>query len=222
MRSGALIFVVVDDHQRQLDAHGRPVTLARTRAPRCVRRAPRRDDGRWRAPGRARRACARTSLSAWRNRLKRCGRNSGAMPSPVSLTVISTCEFTRCRRTCTRPPLRRELDGVGQQIPHHLLQPLRIARHRHAGRSIADCSRTPFAAAAGVTVSSASWMTRVRSTGRMSSRSLPVMMRETSSTSLISCSCSFALRSIVSSTGAQRARPRSRRRAASACSRARR
>ena len=47
-------------------------------------------------------------------------------------------------------------------------------------------------------------MTRVRSTGRTSRRSLPVMMRETSSTSLISCSCSLAFRSMVSSTAGRR------------------
>ena len=33
--------------------------------------------------------------SAWRNRSNTCGRNSGLMPSPVSVTLISTCEFTR-------------------------------------------------------------------------------------------------------------------------------
>ena len=42
--------------------------------------------------------------SAWRNRSKTCGRNSGAMPMPVSLTATSTCELTRSSRTCTLPP----------------------------------------------------------------------------------------------------------------------
>ena len=36
--------------------------------------------------------------SACRNRSKTCGRNSGGIPMPVSLTVTSRCEFTRSSR----------------------------------------------------------------------------------------------------------------------------
>ena len=52
--------------------------------------------------------------------------------APVSLTVISTCEFD-ARETQLHPAAaRRELDRVRQQVPDDLLQPIRIAGHRRA------------------------------------------------------------------------------------------
>src|SRR6185503_3009608 len=42
--------------------------------------------------------------SAWRKRSKTKGSTSGAMPSPVSATWMSTPSSTRLRRTSTRPP----------------------------------------------------------------------------------------------------------------------
>ena len=42
--------------------------------------------------------------SACRKRSKTKGRNSAAIPSPVSMILISTCELTRSSSACTRPP----------------------------------------------------------------------------------------------------------------------
>src|SRR6266508_1301339 len=55
-----------------------------------------------------------------------------------------------------------------------------------------------LALAAGLTISTASATIRVRSTWLTSSRNCPVMMRDTSSRSSISCFWFFALRSITS------------------------
>ena len=48
------------------------------------------------------------------------------MPCPVSLTRISSESPTRPIQTSTRPLARRELDGVRQQVPEDLLQPVWI------------------------------------------------------------------------------------------------
>ena len=57
--------------------------------------------------------CRRVVLaSAWRKRSKTCGRNSGLMPMPVSMTLISTCELTRSRSTWTWPPLGVNLTAL--------------------------------------------------------------------------------------------------------------
>ena len=58
--------------------------------------------------------------------------------------------------------------------------------------------RTPLASAAGRTASTAASMKAFGSAGRTSMRSLPVMMRETSSRSSIRRACERALRSMVS------------------------
>src|SRR5215475_11767488 len=48
--------------------------------------------------------CARaTEESAWRNRSKTCGRNSGLIPWPVSLTISSRWAPARSNRASTRP-----------------------------------------------------------------------------------------------------------------------
>ena len=75
--------------------------------------------------------------SAWRNRSKTNGRNSGLIPMPVSVTVISTCELTRSSRTWIRPASGRELHRVGEQVPDDLLEPRRVARDR-AGQRVED------------------------------------------------------------------------------------
>ena len=71
--------------------------------------------------------CARVVLlSAWRKRSKTCGRNSGAMPQPVSVTRSSTSSPSRGQRHVDRPPARREPDRIRQQIPDDLLQTARV------------------------------------------------------------------------------------------------
>src|SRR5262249_51332277 len=118
------------------------------------------------------------------------------------------------------PAFGREFDRVREQVPDHLLQPRGVAQHDcgffDCGLRIADCgffshrvaffrnpqsaihNRTPLASAAGRITSSASLTTVAMSIRRISSRSLPLMMRAVSSRSSISCSCSRALRSMMS------------------------
>ena len=95
---------LVDDHQRQRHRERRavpgPSLDAGNRA--AVELGQLLGDRQARARGR--RARARRSRRAWRKRSKTNGRKSAAMPRPVSLTVTSTCELTRARRSCTLPP----------------------------------------------------------------------------------------------------------------------
>ena len=75
------------DHQRQADAERRALPGAAARGLESCRRASRRDAAR--SPGQGRgppRLARRSPTSAWRKRSKTCGRKSGAMPMPVSLT----------------------------------------------------------------------------------------------------------------------------------------
>ena len=67
-------------------------------------------------------------LSAWRKRSKTCGRNSGAMPLPVSVTTISTCGVHALQPHLHAAAARRELDGVREQVPDDLLQAVGVAR----------------------------------------------------------------------------------------------
>ena len=178
----------VHDHQRQPHAERRALSSPGARGVARCRRAARRCGARSRARARARRSSRVVPASAWRKRSKTCGRKSGRMPMPVSLTTISTCELTRSSRTCTRPPLRRELDGVRQQVPDDLLQAIGIARDRADARiERSSAARTPLASAAGCTVATALSTISGSSTGCTSSRILPETMRDTSSTSSTIC-----------------------------------
>ncbi len=67
-----------------------------------------------------------TELSACTNLLKRCGKTSGRMPMPVSPTVSCARRSARSRRNGDATAVRRELDGVAEQVAHHLLQAPRI------------------------------------------------------------------------------------------------
>ena len=114
--------------------------------------------------------------------------------------------------------LRRELDGVGQQVPHDLLQPIGIARDRTDARIEDGLEAHALGVGGrlhgrhGVVDDAGS------STGCTSSRILPETIRDTSSTSSMICVSQRALRSIVSSR-AWPSRPSACRRAATANSR---
>ncbi len=99
--------------------------------------------------------------SACRNRSNTNARNSGLMPMPVSSTVTSTWEFTRSSTTSMRPPAGGEFHRVGQQVPEHLLQAVRVAAraadlrvehhtagevssHRSDGRTASTAPRDDF------------------------------------------------------------------------------
>ncbi len=96
------------------------------------------------------------------------------------------------------PALRRELHGVGDEIPDDLLQPIRVAVHGHTERLDDGLQAHAFASAAGRTDSSAESMTEGSSTRCTSSRILPDVMRLMSSKSEISCVCTRAFRSMTS------------------------
>ena len=60
------------------------------------------------------------------------------MPSPVSLTAISTCaSLALAARTSTRPPFGVNFTAFDEQVPDDLLEPAGIAR-RSAGAGIDD------------------------------------------------------------------------------------
>ncbi len=54
---------------------------------------------------------------------------SGAMPGPVSVTLIRTSYPLPPRRNGDRAPLPVVLDGVGQQVQQDLLEPLEVGAH---------------------------------------------------------------------------------------------
>ena len=100
---------------------------------------------------------------------------------PVSLTADLRAASPAALQADLDPALRRgELDGVGEQVPDHLLQAVGSPETGAGRRSRTMSRRISLASAAGRTVSSAASMMRRRSTGLTSRRSLPVMMRETS------------------------------------------
>ena len=83
----------------------------------------------------------RSRRSSCRNRSKMWGRNSGLIPWPVSTTEISTpCRAGAWTRSVHAAALGRELDGVREQVPDHLLQAVRVARDldRAVGSTVAS------------------------------------------------------------------------------------
>ena len=136
--------------------------------------------------------------SAWLKRSNRCGRNSGAMPMPLSETVTSMCELTRSNRTSTRPPFSENLIAFEQRFH-------RICRRRSGSPdtrvprgSTMTSRRMCLASAAGCAVSTASRTMADISTGWTFSRTLPETIRDTSSTSSIICVNDEAFLTIVS------------------------
>ena len=121
------------------------------------------------------------------------------MPMPVSATLISMCEFTRSSSTCTLPPLGVNLIAFESRFQTTCCSRLGSPEIGPAPGSSSFSSRMPFASAAGRTVSIAASTKATGSTGWMSRRTLPDVMRLMSSRSSISWVCTRALRSIVSS-----------------------
>ena len=85
--------------------------------------------------------------SAWRKRSKMKGRNSAAMPSPVSVTWICAWPSVRARRISTRPPA--EVNLIALESRFHTIccsRPASPESCRAAGSSTTDSSM-PFASA---------------------------------------------------------------------------
>ena len=118
-------------------------------------------------------------------------------------TAISTASPPAAATHRRRGRLGRELDRVREQVPDHLLQPLRVAETAPRAVERRPRARSPWPRPPARAASTAASTTASRSTGCTSSRSLPVTMRETSSRSSMSCVCARALRSMTS-------RPRAR------------
>ena len=120
------------------------------------------------------------------------------MPIPVSLTAISTCEFTRSSRTWMRPP--RSVNFTAFEHKFHRICRRRSGSPETGARARIDhlVDRRPLASAAGRMVSSTSSMSGGSATAWTFSRSLPDTMRETSSTSSTICVSDVALRATVS------------------------
>ncbi len=117
---------------------------------------------------------------------------------PLSATLSSMCEFTRCSSTWTWPPLGVNLIALVSRFQttccRRPASPLTIMRDGSSRLR----SRMSLDAAAGVAESSAACTMSSMATCCRSSRSLPVMIRLRSSRSSISCTCARALRSMTS------------------------
>ena len=137
--------------------------------------------------------------SAWLNRSKTRGRNSGEIPWPLSLTVSTAWDWMRWRRIWIRPPR-----GVNFAAFDSRFQTTCCSRSGSPDTMPALGSRTlsmamPLAPAAGRTTSMAARITSVSSIGRTSRRSFPALMREKSRMSSIRRPCARAFRPMVSS-----------------------
>ena len=125
----------------------------------------------------------------------------GRMPTPVSVTVISRCEFTRSSSTWTLPPLGVNLMALDSRFHDDLLQPVWIARDRPAPSGSSSrlepdalrIGRGPHRFDRGLDERTCGEI------GWMSSRTLPDMIRLMSSRSSMSWVWARALRSMVSS-----------------------
>ena len=187
------------DRQRQLDGEGRAAALALARRRGSCRRAARPAACRSPGPARGRRRRACVELSRCEKRSKTCGRKLGRDADAGVADAQLDVRIHALQQHLDLAALGRELDRVGQQVPHHLLQ----AR----GVGVDDGARPDRASPAG----GCPWRRppagpsrrrprrrRAASTCCRSSRILPVMIRLRSSRSSISCTWARALRSITS------------------------
>jgi hypothetical protein len=87
----------------------------------------------------------------------------------------------------------RELDGVRQQVGHDLLEARAVSLDESEPRIGLGGDAHVLASPAGCTARTASSTTVFKSTGVHSMRSVPAMIRETSSRSSINCACRRAL-----------------------------
>ena len=78
------------------------------------------------------------------------------MPTPVSLTTISMFESHPFDPDLHTAALRRELDGVREEVPDDLLQAGRIARHQAGARVDDDLEPHAFGIGGGPQVATAS------------------------------------------------------------------
>ncbi len=126
-----------------------------------------------------------------------CGRKLAGMPAPVSETLSSTCEFTRCTSTCTWPPRGVNLIALVSRFQATCCRRALSALTRVREESSRLRRRTSLASAIGRAESIAACTTSDNETCCRSRRILPARMRLRSSRSSISCTWARALRSIT-------------------------
>ena len=136
--------------------------------------------------------------SACRNRSNTCGRNSGLMPTPESLTSRQTNAPRRATWTCTVPSRGVNFTALASRFHTTCCRRLGSPGTVPAPASTPAWTCTPLASEAGSTVAMALWTTNSNSTGCTSRRSFPARMRDTSRTSSTIWASAFAFRSIVS------------------------
>ena len=108
------------------------------------------------SPARGRRKLAWSSCRCCEKRSKTCGRKLAGMPMPVSLTLSSMCEFTRCSSTWTWPPLGVNLIALVSRFQttccSRAASPLTTSRCADRGSLSGEC---PWRRAAGCAESTA-------------------------------------------------------------------
>ena len=124
--------------------------------------------------------------------LERVGQELARMPTPLSEMVTRICESTQSIRAGTRPR-PRELDRVREQVPEHLAQRSASPFMRGGSLETVRSSAISLASAAGRRIHRVARAPKI-TTGCRRRRSRPVMTRDTSRTSKISCACDCALR----------------------------
>ena len=191
---------------RQADREGRAPRRRRRSPPPPSRRAARRGGARSRGRGRGRRARACCAVSACRKRSKTCGRNSArdadAGVADRELRLVAVLRAARTRHACRRGGVNlMALESEVPDAPAAARSGSPTTSARRARRARAR-SATPLASAAGAHRFDRGLDDVAPGRRVASSRSLPVMMRETSSRSSISWVCAAALRSMVSTARA--------------------
>ena len=141
-------------------------------------------------------------LSPCRKRSKMYGMSWASMPTPVSATTISARAATPRRLTRTWPDAGVNLIALATRFQTTCWRRSGSPRTGLARGSRTDWIRMLLASAVGRTASSAASITGTRLIARVSSRSLPLTMRDTSSRSLTSWASARPLRSMASSARA--------------------
>ena len=104
--------------------------------------------------------CRRELLaSAWRKISNTCGKNSGAIPCPLSSTINLRLIAFLVQRDFDLAIGRRKFHRVVKKVPGDLAQPNRVAFHYQHFRIEINVKSDPFGSASALTVSIASVIT---------------------------------------------------------------
>ena len=133
--------------------------------------------------------------------LPKAVKDAGQQVRTDSLSVVAHLDLDTgllaAQRDVDLSSLGRELDGIRDQVPHDLLDAHAVTQAVACRRIKLHVNVMPRASAAGRTTLTPALITSASSQGRMSTRSLPETMRDTSRTSSMSCTCALVLRSMT-------------------------